>query len=416
MAFHSEVSMGFVWLPVACALGLAAGSFPAASRAQSAPDTTRVGQLERDLAAMQAQLAQLKKDLGVDGKAGMVVVKPAGKEPTLRIGGLLQPQVELGDRGDFRFSDDNDRFFLRRARMNASGRFLEEFDFRLELDLSGIGLNTVGLRAQLTDGYVNWNRHAAANVKIGQFKTPFGGEQLAQDPRLLTVERSLASDRLTLSRQLGGQVGGDLMGDRLSYAGGLFNGNGVNANFNDNDGFTWVARVSSPIWQGVKNPTEKRLTLATNAYGSQDVSIAVPGDYGFNIGGGANQVNIFAGKRHGYGADGEFKLPPFTFFGEYLRVRYEPRNNIPSDVVVAEGASALAAYDIVAQRMQAVVRWEIFDPITDVDNNATRIWTIGGNYYIKGHDLKLQGDYLLTDREASDELEGRFIGRIQAIF
>ena len=52
----------------------------------------------------------------------------------------------------------------------------------------------------------------------------------------------------------------------------------------------------------------------------------------------------------------------------------------------------------------------------DVDDNATRIWTVGGNYYIKSHDIKLQGDYLLSDREAGDELEGRFIGRVQVIF
>jgi hypothetical protein len=34
----------------------------------------------------------------------------------------------------------------------------------------------------------------------------------------------------------------------------------------------------------------------------------------------------------------------------------------------------------------------------------------------KSHDIKLQGDYLLSDRDAGDELEGRFIGRVQVIF
>ena len=393
-----------------------ASSWPARSDAQSVPDTVGVGVLAAEVATLRAELDQMKKELGVEGKSGMVVAKPAGREPTLRLGGLLQPQVEFGDRGDFRFSDDNDRFYLRRARMNAAGRFLEEFDFRIELDLSGVGANTVGLRAQLTDGFVNWNRYAVANAKIGQFKTPFGGEQLAPDPRLLTVERSLASDRLTLSRQLGGQLGGDLLGERLSYAAGLFNGNAVNTNFNDNDGFTWVARAWSPIWQRASDPNDTRLTVAANAYGSRDANVLLPGDYGFNAGGNANLVNVFAGERHGYGADGELKLPPLTFFGEYLRVRYEPNNDIPANVVTAQGGSALAACDIVKQRVQAVLRWEFFDPIDDVDENATRIWTVGGNYYIKSHDIKLQGDYLLSDREAGDELEGRFIGRVQVIF
>jgi hypothetical protein len=41
-------------------------------------------------------------------------------------------QAEAGDKGDARFGNDNDRFYLRRARLNATGKFLEEFDFRLE--------------------------------------------------------------------------------------------------------------------------------------------------------------------------------------------------------------------------------------------------------------------------------------------
>src|SRR5882724_7641489 len=136
-------------------------------------------------------------------------VKPAGREPSLTIGGLLQVQFDAGDKGDSRFTNDNDRFYLRRARLNASGRFLEEFDFRLEMDLSGTLANTTGLRAQMTDGYITWNRYSEANVRVGQFKTPFGFEQLYGDPRLFTIARTLVNDRLTLNRQLGVQVGGD---------------------------------------------------------------------------------------------------------------------------------------------------------------------------------------------------------------
>src|SRR5947207_2371639 len=75
-------------------------------------------------------------------------VKAAGKEPSLTIGGLIQAQFDGGDKGDSRFANDNDRFYLRRARLNASGRFLEELDFRLEMDLAGSLSNTTGLRAQ----------------------------------------------------------------------------------------------------------------------------------------------------------------------------------------------------------------------------------------------------------------------------
>src|SRR5678815_5611899 len=110
----------------------------------------------------------------------------------LALGGVLQVQGEAGDRGDRRYSGRNDRIYLRRARLNAQGRFLEDFDFRLELDVSGSLADASALRAQATDAYVRWNRFAPYGVRSGQFKTPYGYEQLVSDPRLLTIERSLA--------------------------------------------------------------------------------------------------------------------------------------------------------------------------------------------------------------------------------
>lgn len=49
---------------------------------------------------------------------------PAGSKPTITLGGLLQVQAEASDRGDARFGTDNDRFYLRRARLSVNGRFL----------------------------------------------------------------------------------------------------------------------------------------------------------------------------------------------------------------------------------------------------------------------------------------------------
>src|SRR6188474_2759056 len=69
-------------------------------------------------------------------------VTAAGRAPTLTLGGLIQAQVEFGDQGDSRFSSSNDRIYLRRARINASGRFLEELDFRVEVDMAGTLTNT----------------------------------------------------------------------------------------------------------------------------------------------------------------------------------------------------------------------------------------------------------------------------------
>ena len=126
-------------------------------------------------------------------EGSIVAVQPAGKEPILRIGGLLQAQAEFGDRLDSRWDNANDRIYLRRARINFQGKFLEAFEFKLEADAAGSLSSTAALRLQLTDGYVDWRRHEAVYVRVGQFKPPFGYEQLVSDPRLFAPERSLAN-------------------------------------------------------------------------------------------------------------------------------------------------------------------------------------------------------------------------------
>lgn len=350
-------------------------------------------------------------------EAQSVVVKPAGKEPTLTLGGLLQVQTEVGDRGDSRFANDADRFYLRRARLNAAGRFLEEFDFRLELDLAGTLANTSGLRAQMTDGYITWNRHAAANVRVGQFKTPFGYEQLFSDPRLLTLERSLVNDRLTVGRQLGAQVAGDLLEKRLSYAVGAFNGNGANNNFNDDEHFMIVGRFSGVAWQGKAFNQSATWFAGVNGFSSDDTNVGFSSEFGFDsTPATSDRDNIFAGNRLASGVDTVFQAGPLELTAEYLKVRFEPRSRRPSPKVSADGWYVQAAAYVIPQRLQVVAKHEIFDPNVDRTNDTTTAETLGANLYFKGHDVKLMADWVRFDGPGSTGGQDKVLARLQVIF
>lgn len=329
-------------------------------------------------------------------------------EPTLAIGGLLQVQADAGDEGDSRFSNANDRLYLRRARVNATGRFLEELDFRLELDLAGSLSDTSSLRAQLTDGYVTWNRYPAANVRVGQFKSPFGFEQLYSDPRLITIERSLANDRLTLSRQVGLQVGGDLLEKRLSYAAGAFNGNGANNNFNDDDRFLLAGRLAVIPWQGKLRSQSASWSVGGNAYASQDANVPLP-DLGFRDG-------VFSGKRTGAGLDTQLVAGPLELWGEVLRVRFEPDSKVPSGRFDADGWYGQGSYFVLPNRLQIVLKYETFDPNSRQEDDSTDTTTLGGNLYLKGHDLKLMLDYLRVNSQGPVENQNKIIARLQIIF
>lgn len=344
------------------------------------------------------------------------VVKPAGREPTLTIGGLLQAQTDFGDRGDSRFTNDNDRFYLRRARLNATGKFLEEFDFRLEIDLAGSLTNTSAFRAQATDAYITWNRHPAALVRVGQFKTPFGFEQLYGDPRLLTLERSLANDRLTLGRQIGVQVGGDLLDKRLSYAVGAFNGNGTNNNFNDDDRFLVAARGTAVPWRGKLWGASATWTVGANGYESTDTNVPQGAEFGFDsTPATADRDAIFSGDRRGWGVDSQFSAGRFELWGEYLSTRWEPTSRRPSAVVDSTGWYAQAGYFVVPERLQVVLKSETFDPRTKQSGDTTTTDTAGVNWFFKGHDLKLMVDYLRVQANREPD-QDKVLARLQVIF
>lgn len=344
---------------------------------------------------------------------GQVAVTPAGKEASLKIGGLLQAQADFGDQGDSRFSTADDRFYLRRARLNVSGSFLEDFDFRIELDLSGslsnnsTSISTSNLRAQLTDGYVNWNKYAAANIRGGQFKSPFGFEQLYADPRLLTIERSLVNDRLTIGRQIGVMLSGDAFDNRLSYATAIFNGNTVNVSFNDNDKFLYAERLSGVLFQGKAFGNDTRWSLGGNAFFSEDKNLTGQ-SADFSFGG-----NTFTGKRRGLGIDSQFHSGPFDVWLEYLSLRLQPEDQLPVKEFTPRGWYAMVTY-FICPKAQAVIRYETFDPTIVIDNTDT--WTFGFNYLIKSDDLKFQLNYMLTNAAGIPEKQNKILARFQVAF
>ena len=380
--------------------------------ADEAAIEARLQALEAQLKTVQAENKQLRRELGLDGTAGLTVAKPAGKEPVLIINGVVQMQGEFGDKGDARFNSSNDRFFLRRVRLGAAGRFLEELDFRVEGEFANsLGGSTTAASASLTDGFINWSHFSWANVKVGQFKTPFGYEFLTPDPKIFTAERTLGTDRLTLNRQVGVQVSGDFFDKQLGYAVGTFNGNGLNVSANDNDNFNTIGRISGVPWQGRLLGQSARLTTGANAYASHDTALAMASEFGLT-------GNSFTGNRLGTGVDAQFNFGRFDLWSEYLRVRFRPTSRMPVSDFFSDAWYVQGSYYLVPGSLQAVVRHETFDPNSAKFNNETGTWTLGMNLYFKGDDLKLQLDYLRTTLPGTPTPpeQGKLMLRAQTIF
>ena len=135
-----------------------------------------------------------------------VYVQQRGPELKLVLGGFIQTNVEGGAAfafsGNFGETAINDRIRLRRARIHLTGDFAEQFDFKMEGDFQQSD-GTTGGRTDFsaTDIFINWHQFPAAQIKVGQYKAPFGLEQLTPDTTLLTIERSIATGAITLDRQ-----------------------------------------------------------------------------------------------------------------------------------------------------------------------------------------------------------------------
>ena len=208
------------------------------------------------------------------------------------------------------------------ARVNVSGSFLENFDFKIEADFGANSLSEQsGYRAAITDAYLNWNRFAAANVKFGQFKTPFGYEQLTPDPKALTIERSLPNDRLTDGRQIGLGVAGDFLKKRVGYSVGVFNGSGVNNSFNDKNEFLYSGRLFGVPVLTKLGQHELRWTVAVNGLSTRRHR-PVQERLRLRHHAAQHARQSFTGGREMFGFDTQLRWGPIGLEAEHFRARF----------------------------------------------------------------------------------------------
>ena len=458
----------------AAGVGLAAVASITAQplRAESSSESARIDKLERAVELLEKQNAELKEEVNslktkqaayppegklkkkvtYDGKTYVekavveeekppVYVQQHGVELKLVLGGFIQANFEGIDVSPFegRFGQTalKDRFRLRRARINLTGEFAEQFDFKMEGDFENSdGLNSSRTAFEATDIFINWHQFPAAQIKIGQWKAPFGLEQTTPDTSLYTIERTLPTGAITPERQIGIQLWGKPFAnvwpdqkDLLTYYAGVFNGNGRNTTVNDNNNFMYVGRLESTLFKS-KMWGESFLKLGADVLNSRD-------DKGTNI---SQTLNLLvnpdgslspfvlpgADERTAWSVDAWLKLGPFDLIGEYLEEYVHGRtvNGVPPgfDNFTTNGYYITGGYFLIPKKLQAVVQWQDLNPGQMGSDGIHSI--LGGlNYYIRGDDLKLMVNYIHTwsdFREANPDL-GRdqfneVIGRIQVMF
>src|SRR5436190_2296745 len=460
----------------AAGVSLAAIVLLAAPRlgAQTASESERLQKLERAVEQLQKRNAELEQEVSSlkkqtalapevgarmktkiisDGKSYVekavveeeklpVYVQQRGPELKLVLGGFIQTNFEDGDVSAFegRFGQTalKDRFRLRRARIGLTGDFAENFDFKMEGDFENSDGTSPSNRTDFsgTDIWLNWHQFPGAQIKIGQYKAPFGLEQLTPDTSLFIIERSLPTGAITPERQIGAELWGKPFTNiwpeqknLLTYYAGIFNGNGRNINNNDNNNFMYVGRLESTLFQDVfgKGSFLKLGGDVLNSRDDKGVNISQTLNLLVNADGSLSPFTLpGADERTAWSVDAWLKVGPFDLIGEYLQEKVNGRtvNGVPPGFAdfTTDGFYVTGGYFLIPKKLQAVVQWQDLNPGQKGDDGLYSI--LGGiNYYIHGDDLKVMVNYIHTwsdFRQANPEFgEDQFdevIGRVQLMF
>jgi phosphate-selective porin len=333
-------------------------------------------------------------------------------------------RITLQNRVQFRFTDefpDDDlqlpgtaqpgdskaSFKIRRAKTQLAGWiYTPELTFELQVGWagsdSGAGAGTTF--SGLEDAYLAWDvKHKGTfQVQGGQFKVPFGRQEITSSERLQFVDRSILSGEFTHGRDVGVMLGGGVGKGKLDWRVGTFNGNGRNKPTNDNTKLQWDARVTFQPWgdvaysEGDFESKDHPLLAVAAEFENNDLSNVTNGnDFNDTI----------------FGGDLVFKYKGFSAFGEYFDRKREPEIG-PS--FHSNGYEVQAGYFVVRDRFEVAFRWAAWDPTDQIpDNDRTEL---GGalNCFIHRHRMKIQGDFRRLEDKGRSETDHEL--RVQTQF
>jgi phosphate-selective porin len=345
-------------------------------------------------------------------------------DPTrLKPSGLLRTGFEFEPQS----ANRNDGFIIYEARLGLSGEvgFVFDYELGIEYDRDDAGIDLLDAILSFPLG------RSSVRVDLGGFRSPLSREATADKASLPLVERSQSALALAPGRQVGIQFRGEALDARLNWAAGLFNGNGLRLE-NDDDSFLGSARV---VFNSVGEVEffedfviEAGASLAATRDGSQMVLPVEVTEVGPAVFQTVDVVD-FAGDRVIYGVDARVAYRGWTVAGEYLRTQYEFEDGSPD--VHADGVSADLRY-MLWGAFDLGIRYDSFRPAVvsgggDPDRNEFLVFGLGvapglyaqfGMQYALGLDGSTRGveEALDGTNTAPALTDGQFLMFLQVAF
>jgi len=313
--------------------------------------------------------------------------------------------IELSNRLQLRWTQDwpeegsaAGSFRIRRAKTKLEGWVYDErFSFGLQLNWADSG-------EPLEDAYLDWDLTGSGlfRLKLGQYKVPFGRQQLTSSGSQQFVDRSIVSSQYAKGRDVGLSLHGQTAGGKLSWGAGLFNGSGRNVTSNPDGRYQVNARI-----QLAPNGDPK---YSESDFESRDRPLYAIAAQVHHNDDGVGEARL---RRSIYGADAVFKFRGFSLFGEAFFEEREPEG-APS--FESSGVAVQAGYLFAERRFEVAGRYATWDPSDEVAGDRRNEVGAALGYYYNKHKFKVQADLRVVEDEASGESDTQLRVQTQFVF
>ncbi len=318
----------------------------------------------------------------VSWKDGKTTIKSKNAELNLSNRMQIRYTSEDLDTGSATAKPERDSFRLRRMKMKLDGWvYTKDLQYELQINFSDSAnvLEDANINYDLTHG------KKVFMVKAGQFKVPFGRQELTSSGSQQFVDRSTVSNTFARGRDIGLQLWGTPMGGKLDWRVGVFNGNGRTVSRNDNDDLQVNARLQwapfgDPKYsEGDFDSSDRPLFSLAAGLETNLREVAVAG----SVPAHQNDQSILA-------YDAVFKYKGFSVFGEYFD-RENDRNKGLADFD-DEGYTLQAGFFVIPRKLELALRSSAFDPNSARANDERTEDGVALSYYWNKHNNKLQLD------------------------
>ena len=316
-----------------------------------------------------------------------------------------------------------DGFSIKRARLDFQGHFASQFDYRLLVDFVGAssanGTAPTGgalISPTLIEANITYKPFHFLQIRVGQQYVAFSQENLTQDRNLDLIERSQVVTALVArkgdpagglvdsvgnqnGRDIGIQAGGSLIRLKdaylVDYTVQLLNGAGINS-LDNNQSKDFDARL-------VVHPA-KFLSVGGSYYNGIDRFTSSPAK---------DQ------RRLRYGGELALNFTSLSLKGEYIRGQ-EGSSSAADHIgdpglTIHEGWYAQAGYFFLPRKLQAVVRYDFYDPNTAKTSVSGTYYDFGLNYFFNVW-TKIQVYYSLRNQDGPALNNNLFEAQLQLAF